>query len=300
MKIDFVGYKSYLDERVKYYPFIKDMVDLYKGLIDIWDKATTDDLSPLFCAEIPLNPPLIRRESGGFETGLSRERLSGGGSMLDMGKIGDIDFVNSVDTARKIFNMMEEHKMAAAIMIANPSMENIVEFIKAGLSREDRYKNAILKWTLKPSFNHLFHPFNKGGLRGIWEKVNLSWNVGRCPVCSAPPGMALVIDNAEGNEQRFLSCCFCGYRWLFSIIACPACGNNKPEKHGFFVGDPGCEQGTRAISCEECKTYIKTLFTGCREDMRKSEELDMDIEDVATLPLDIISNQRGYSALCQM
>lgn len=254
------------------------MIDLYEGLINIWENALPDNLSPL----------------------MDVERLSRGLSMLDGGKTGDAAFTNSVQTAIKIFRFMEKQNMEHSISLTNASGQDIIEFIKNSLSREDRYKNAVLKWTLKPSFNHLFSTFNKGGVREILDKSGLSKDLGRCPVCSAPPGMAIVAaDEEEGSVQRYLSCCFCGYRWLFSISACPACGNDKPEKHGFFVGDAGCEQGTRAISCEECNTYIKTVFTGCREDGKRSYDLDMDIEDVATLSLDVIANQRGYTALCQ-
>ena len=91
------------------------------------------------------------------------------------------------------------------------------------------------------------------------------------------------------------------------MTGCPACGNDSPEKFGFFVGDSSPketpketnDQGVRAVSCEECKTYLKTIFIGCRGDNRAPEDLDMDIEDVATLHLDIIANQRGYKAVCQ-
>ena len=126
------------------------------------------------------------------------------------------------------------------------------------------------------------------------------WDVGRCPICYSPPGMAQIGRmTQEGTEQRYLSCCFCGYRWLFDRFACPGCGNDKPEKLGFFVGESGCDQGTRAVSCEECKTYIKTIFITCCEDSKIPMDLDMDIEDVATIPLDIIADQRGYTQLCQ-
>lgn len=281
MKIDFARYKIYLDERVRCYPFIGEMIDFYKGLIDIWDGAPPDDLSPLF----------------------STERLSMGLHLLDKGKIGDVDFSNSIETARKIFTLMEEQKREDTMALVGVSIQDIGqdigqdidEFIKRGLSREDRFTNAILKWILKPSFNYTI------------EKIKVdatSWNGERCLICYAPPGMALVDTlgtelNSVPTEQRFLSCCFCGYRWLFDLVACPACGNNRPEKHGFFVGESGCEQGARAVSCEECKTYIKTVFIRCRNDGMGPMDLDMDIEDAATILLDLIANQRGYRALCQ-
>ena len=274
MKTGFSAYKEYLDERVKCYPFIHGMISFYKGLFDIWDEAQTDDLSPLF----------------------SLERYSKGLHVLDVGKIGDIDFAKSVATAGKIFRQMGGYHKEKGMGMANPSREEIVNFITNGLRREDRFKNAPLKWILKPSFRYTMEtfklPMGKGDERGYL------WGVGRCPICYSPPGMAQIGRmTQEGTEQRYLSCGFCGYRWLFDRFACPGCGNDKPEKLGFFVGESGCDQGTRAVSCEECKTYIKTIFITCREDSKTP--MDLDIEDVATIPLDIIADQRGYTQLCQ-
>lgn len=269
MDLDFKKHKIYLDERAKCYPAIGDIMAFYKELIDLWAEAIPDDISSL----------------------LSVERLSGGLPMLDEGKIKEADFTNSVDLAQRIFRLIQDYKMDKSTTIVGFSREDIVEFIKSGLSREDRFKNAILKWILKPSFD--FAQTRAGDLRG-------GWNAGRCPLCYSPPGMAIVEGGEEQNAgHRLLSCCFCGYRWSFDPDRCPSCGNNRPEMFGFFVGESGCEQGSRAISCEECKTYIKTVFVRCREDGRGPMDLDMDVEDVATIPLDIIANQRGYKALCQ-
>ncbi len=281
MKTDFKAYKEYLDERVKCHPHINEMIDFYKGLIDIWGNAQPDNLSALFSAE----------------------RLSKGLYMLDEEKIEDVDFTNSAETARRIFRLLEQQKKGETTAVDGLSGGDITDFIKDGLYKEDRFNNAVLKWILKPSFNAM-----KETLHSLFEKGGSGriWNAGRCPVCYSLPGMALVDAmtlgtelNSVPKEQRFLSCCFCGYLWLFDRVACPACGDNRPEKHGFFVGEAGCEQGTRAISCEGCKTYVKTVFIGCRDDGKGVMDLDMDIEDVATLPLDIVANQRGYRALCQ-
>jgi len=274
MKTGFSAYKEYLDERVKCYPFIHGMISFYKGLFDIWDEAQTDDLSPLF----------------------SLERYSKGLHVLDVGKIGDIDFAKSVATAGKIFRQMGGYHKEKGMGMANPSREEIVNFITNGLRREDRFKNAPLKWILKPSFRYTMETFKLPMGKG--DEGGDPWDVGRCPICYSPPGMAQIGRmTQEGTEQRYLSCCFCGYRWLFDRFACPGCGNDKPEKLGFFVGESGCDQGTRAVSCEECKTYIKTIFITCREDSKTP--MDLDIEDVATIPLDIIADQRGYTQLCQ-
>ena len=83
------------------------------------------------------------------------------------------------------------------------------------------------------------------------------------------------------------------------MTGCPSCCNSRPERFGLIVGDSVRDQFVRAVSCEACQTYLKTVFTGCRSDRKKPADLDMDIEDVATLNLDIMADQRGFTALCQ-
>ncbi len=268
MERKFSSYKTYLDERGQCYPSMGEMIGFYKDLIDIWDESLPDDLLPLF----------------------SIERFAIGSSLLDNKRIKEIEFKNAIDTAGKVLRLIEKYKREESVSFAGKSVKEIDEFIKVGLFSEERFRNAILKWTLKPSFSYTI---------GKFSVDTTSWKKGRCPLCEAPPGMAIVdAIHGEKSEQRHLSCCFCNYRWLFDRVACPACANNRPERFGFFAGGSGCEQGARAISCEECKTYIKTVFIRYRDDGKVAADLDMDIEDVVTIPLDIIANQHGYKALC--
>lgn len=269
MERNFSVYKTYLDGRGQCYPSMGEMINFYKGLIDIWDESFPDDLSSLF----------------------SIERFSRGSSLLDRKRIEEMDFTNTIDTAGKVLRLIEKYKREESGFFVGSSVKEIEEFIKVGLSSGERFRNAILKWTLKPSFSYTI---------GKISVDTASWKKGRCPLCDSPPGMAVIVDAIKGekSEQRYLSCCFCSYRWLFDRVACPACANNRPERFGFFAGGSGCEQGAKAISCEECKTYIKTIFIRYRDDGKVAADLEMDIEDVVTIPLDIIANQRGYKALC--
>lgn len=256
---DYTKFKSYLDDRVRHYPFIHDMVLFYKGLLDIWSSSSPDDLSALF-----------RSPS----------------------EIKDLNLTHSVDTAMMVFRLFEEKKQQGGSIMgcSGASSEAVKEFIRDGLSKEDRFKNAVLKWILKPSFESTIAKLNVGNIPGK----------GRCPLCVSPPAMAIVFTpERENSEQRLLSCCFCTYRWQYPLAGCPFCGNPRQERFGLIVGDSVRDQCVRAVSCEECRTYLKTVFTGCRSDKKRPDELDMDIEDVATLNLDIMADQRGFTALCQ-
>jgi len=264
----FSAFKVYLDKRGRCYPSMRDLIGFYKGLIDIWDESTPDDLSHL----------------------LSIERFHSGSFLLDRKRIERINFKNSIDTAEKVLRLLERYKGKEDVFIVSRSVKDIDDFIKGGLYSEERFRNAILKWTLKPSFSYTISRLD----------VDTSlWGKGRCPLCGSPPGMAIVdTTERERDAQRYLSCCFCGYRWLFDRSSCPACGNNRPERFGFFTEGSPCEGGTRAVSCEECKTYIKTVYIRYQGDGKVPADLEMDIEDVVTLPLDIIADQRGYTSIC--
>ena len=272
---DYSKFKSYLDDRVRHYPFIREMVLFYKGLLDIWGSSSPDDLSDLF------------RAASTFSQKGESEILY----LIDTGRINDLDLTNSIDSAMKVFKLFEENKKGDNIMgCAGSSSDAVIEFIRNGLSKDDRFRNAVLKWILKPSFEYTLELLNIEALAGQ----------GRCPLCASPPAMAIVFKPDTGtSEQRLLSCCFCTYRWHYPMTGCPSCGNARPERFGLIVGDSVRDQCVRAVSCEECHTYLKTVFTGCRSDRKRPDDLDMDIEDVATLNLDIMADQRGFTALCQ-
>ncbi len=283
---DYTKLKFYLDDRVRYYPFMHDMVLFYKGLLDIWSGACPDDLSALFKA------PSTLSHKGALESVC----------MMDTGGIKDLDLTHSVDTAMKVFKLFQENKQGDSIMgCSGSSSEAVLEFIREGLSKDDRFRNALLKWILKPSFENMIVSLNADGRFPQPRPYNeCSLAERRCPLCASPPAMAMVY-TPEGMtaEQRLLSCYFCTYRWHSPLTGCPSCGNERPERFGLIVGDSVRDQCVRAVSCEECHTYLKTVFTGCRSDKKKPDDLDMDIEDVATLNLDMMADQRGYTALCQ-
>lgn len=266
---NFERHKKYLEDMTKCYPNSGDMVKLYSGLIEIWGNSKQDDLSTLF----------------------SFERLKKGMYLFDEGKVRETPFGNSGETAVKVFSLIKGQGLKGTETLDDLTSEQAVEVIRMCLSREDRYQNVVIKWILKPSLMET--------LEEIKIETLLTEDMRMCPLCNAPPGMAIV-DTVNSMDKRYLSCCFCGYRWLYNLIGCPSCGNSKPERFSFFAGNSGCEQGSRAVSCDECKTYIKTVFISGRKDGRKINEIDMDIEDVSTIPLDILASERGYIAITQV
>jgi FdhE protein len=111
-----------------------------------------------------------------------------------------------------------------------------------------------------------------------------SWLRGYCPVCGTLPQVSAL----RGEGQRFFLCSFCSFEWQSERLKCPFCENNDHQTlHYFYAeGDEAC----RVDLCEKCKTYIKTIDT-----RKLSYEPDLHLEDIATIHLDILASEKGFS-----
>jgi FdhE protein len=110
------------------------------------------------------------------------------------------------------------------------------------------------------------------------------WTEGYCPVCSKEPKIA---ELREEEGFRYLYCNQCGFEWNYLRIKCPFCGNEDQQELAYFTIDG--EEKYRVDVCNNCKRYIKTV------DFRKTtEKANLDVEDIATLHLDILASEEGY------
>jgi FdhE protein len=112
------------------------------------------------------------------------------------------------------------------------------------------------------------------------------WSEGYCPVCASEPKIGKV--EGEGDEiRRFLFCSQCGFEWEFTPDKCPFCGNeDQRTMESFSVED---DERYYVEVCNECNRYIKTVNIG-----ETKEETNLDVEDIATLHLDMLANEEGY------
>lgn len=109
------------------------------------------------------------------------------------------------------------------------------------------------------------------------------WKEGHCPVCGGRPGM----DELVGEEgKRFLSCSTCFFRWPYQRLKCPYCGNEDPESLTYFEAG---EEPTRVGVCRKCARYIKT-----RDSRKGRAEIPLEVEDLATLHLDLLAGREGF------
>jgi len=111
-----------------------------------------------------------------------------------------------------------------------------------------------------------------------------SWSEGYCPVCGREPKISEI---REEGGKRFLFCGQCGFEWQFARVKCPFCGNEDQQTLAYFTIEN--EEKYRVDVCNSCNKYIKTV------DFRKTEKRpNLDVEDIATLHLDILADEEGY------
>jgi len=111
-----------------------------------------------------------------------------------------------------------------------------------------------------------------------------NWTEGYCPICGREPKISEL--RGEGGS-RFLFCGQCGFEWQFKRVRCPFCGNEDQQTLAYFTIEE--EEKYRVDVCNVCNKYIKAV------DFRKAEkEPNLDVEDIATLHLDILADEEGY------
>jgi len=136
--------------------------------------------------------------------------------------------------------------------------------------------------------------FLEESLRPAMEKVvekygtriaESGWSEGYCPICGKEPKIGEIKDE-EG--RRYLFCNQCGFEWYFKRVVCPFCGNDEQQTLAYFTIEG--DERYRVDVCNVCKRYIKMV------DFRETkEEANLDVEDIATLHLDMLANEEGYN-----
>jgi FdhE protein len=113
-----------------------------------------------------------------------------------------------------------------------------------------------------------------------------SWAEGYCPVCGSFPKLG----EFRGLEQtRFLRCGLCAAAWQFPRLRCPGCGNRDHRRLGYLHVE-GEEGKCRAATCEDCRQYVKMVST-----LTPLSALQLLVTDVATVHLDLLAADKGYS-----
>ncbi len=120
-------------------------------------------------------------------------------------------------------------------------------------------------------------------LRQSFPLDGSTWENGRCPLCSAKASLAAVVE----GPKRHLHCSYCGTAGQYRFIGCPNCENSDSSLLTTILSDD--EPGFRVVTCDGCKTYVKVM------EHSVLREMSVDLADLASLPLDIVTQGKGYA-----
>ena len=126
-------------------------------------------------------------------------------------------------------------------------------------------------------------PFLARTVETLHQRIDLApWTRPYCPFCGGDAELALVL---RPGETR-LACGRCTGVWPFPEHACPHCESRIPRNQSSYTSRDG---RYRLIGCNACRRYIKAY------DARNADRPFMlDVDTIATLPLDAAALQRGY------
>lgn len=136
--------------------------------------------------------------------------------------------------------------------------------------------DEVMAWALRPFLVRTAEVLQQRGSFGGWKR-------GVCPVCGGEPDFACITPTGA----RLLICCRCQANWPTEPFACPFCGENDRQRITSFATPDGTY---RVTACQSCRRYLKTL-----DGRRAGRTVMPAVDAVATLPLDAVVMQRGFS-----
>jgi FdhE protein len=109
---------------------------------------------------------------------------------------------------------------------------------------------------------------------------------GLCPCCGSTPVAGVITGGGATPGLRYLYCSLCGTAWNHVRAVCITCGDARSLALKEVDGDAGV---AKAETCDECHTYAKMFYQA------KDTQLDPFADDLATLGLDVLVAEAGWS-----
>jgi FdhE protein len=149
---------------------------------------------------------------------------------------------------------------------------------------EEQALDAPLLWTLAQS---ALKPTLRAWCGELASLVHTAgeWEKACCFICGAPASLG----ELQGNEQaKHLRCGQCGADWLIRRLRCIYCGNEDASLLG-VLSPEGRRENVRVDVCDKCHGYLKVVAR-----FAPSTPEELAVEDLATLYLDCLAQERGY------
>jgi FdhE protein len=113
---------------------------------------------------------------------------------------------------------------------------------------------------------------------------------GLCPCCGSLPVVSVVRVAPDVNNLRYLHCSLCNTEWNLVRVKCAACDATDGIDYRQIEGSTLINaHAMRAETCDHCRSYLKILY------QEQAPEGDPVADDLATLALDILVDEAGYS-----
>ncbi len=136
----------------------------------------------------------------------------------------------------------------------------------------------------------IFVSFLQPILYTVSDKISFNkdqWLKNYCPVCGFKPSVSFLMDTEEWEGARFLRCSLCLTDWLYIRTKCVNCGNVEDNKMDYFMVQDF--DYIKIQACQKCNHYIKII------DLRKDGFAVPDLEDIASVSLDLWAQEKGYT-----
>ena len=129
-------------------------------------------------------------------------------------------------------------------------------------------------------------PLLRLAARTLGADAARAWRRGYCPVCGAWPSL---VEMRGIERERHLRCGLCAADWQLPVLSCAFCAEMDHQRLGWLVPE-GEGEHRRVETCESCHGYLKVVTTLGALPFRV-----LATEDLATVPLDLAAQDRGYS-----
>ena len=270
-------------EKAKSNPAYAAFLDVFERLTGVTEKALESIKDRL--APIPLSPYMAEKFAEGLPLA-DRKNLPV--SAEDVGRLL-VFYVAGLSGINKKTDG-ELSGIKAAITSGEISGWGLVDHFILGQApflsyvfEHEGLNSHLLFFVLRNLFKVCLTPFQET----LPEETEVLWNKGACPVCGFSPDMGVLL----GKEGKlYLHCALCGHEWPFRKMACPFCDNDLQKELNYLE----VEGDTRykIHLCHLCRRYLKVLDA---RDFEENRPLFMDLEDLISLHLDVIADQKGFS-----
>ena len=266
-------------------PHYTDLLDILAEILILREDYRKSMISPIFSVEDKLI-------SGKMEGGLPLIDLAGQKYDLTRPKEYFYSLIAIAEKrlpaeARKFLDVIKDEQFDWETIIRasfnpNPAEEEILDKEVKTSGEHDEQLDLIdlfIEESLRPELEVIAEQYGASVEKSEWME-------GYCPICGKEPKIGEIRESEDG--RRYLFCHQCGYKWHFRRIKCPFCGNEEQHSLAYFAVEG--EERYRVDVCNKCRRYIKIV-----ELPKSSEDVNLDVEDIATLHLDVLAYEEGYN-----